>query len=72
MELCFIEFLNINNTFNSPSNCIYTLQQYEGVFKVEYDAPGFNVFHYIYAHRYYDRAIVNQFIIHRKLNNGKI
>ena len=60
---------NINNT----QNCNFTLNTKSGYFMVEYYvADQFKVIHLIYAHRFYNRAIINQFFIHRLQSKGEL
>lgn len=49
------------------NKCIYCLDTKTGIFRIEfYDKnEAFKIIHYVYAHRYYNRAIINQIYIHR-------
>lgn len=51
---------------------VYSLDTTEGAFKVKQVRGGSIVLQRIYAHRYYTRAIVNQFQVISKHRNGKV
>jgi hypothetical protein len=53
-------------------NCKYTFNVKYGYFMVEMNVENqFIATHLIYAHRYYDRAIINQFYIQRTGSKGE-
>lgn len=57
------------NNNNNKSNCNYLLNTKKGYFKVSVGESvinsGYKIEHYIYPHRYYNRAIINQVFITR-------
>ncbi|CAO1329983.1 unnamed protein product, partial [Diamesa serratosioi] len=61
-----IQLANCASNINNTQNCNFTLNTKSGYFMVEYYvADQFKVIHLIYAHRFYNRAIINQFFIQR-------
>lgn len=66
-------FSNIQLSGCGTGECKYTFNTRHGYFMVEMDVENeFSVTHLIYAHRYYNRAIVNQFYIQRTGSRGKM
>lgn len=67
-------FSNIQLTnCGAVEECKYTLNAKYGYFMVEMNVGNeFYVTHLIYAHRYYNRAVVNQFFIQRLRSKGKV
>lgn len=57
--------ININISSSSIANKTFALNAKNGVFQSTLASPDFNIVHYIYAHRFYNRAIVNQVYIYR-------
>lgn len=57
----------------NQNQCIYQLNTKTGMFHVKYKSKfnEYEINHYIYPHRYYNRAIIQQFTIQRINNNYK-
>jgi hypothetical protein len=66
-------YANIQLTHCRMSDsCKYTFNMKYGFFMTEMNVEDqFKVTHLIYAHRYYDRAIINQFYIQRMRSKGE-
>lgn len=61
-----------NIQFADCAKCKYTMNMKYGYFMVEMNVENeFIATHLIYAHRYYNRAIINQFYIQRLGSRGE-
>jgi hypothetical protein len=61
-----------NLQFDDCARCSYTMNMQYGYFKEEMNVENeFIATHLVYAHRYYDRAIINQFFIQRLGSRGE-
>lgn len=63
IKACYVP---LEGSFTTSSDCTYSLKQKEGIFETVYEHQNYTVRHHSYAHRYYDRAVINQFHIERK------
>lgn len=57
--------MNINIGSSSITNKIFTFNAKSGIFQTDLISPDYKIVHYIYAHRFYNRAIINQVNIYR-------
>jgi len=57
----------------APTNCIYRMLADKGMFEVVYTSPdgSYTLTQHIFAHRFYNRAVINQFTIKRLSGSGK-
>lgn len=56
----------------NSTDCTYTLNIQSGYFKIHYENEDFSATQLIYPHRFYNRAIVNQFYINRFNSKGNL
>jgi hypothetical protein len=52
-------------------NFTFSLDTYNGLFEASIDGDDYQVRHFVYPHRYYDRVIVNLIEIHRRRAEGE-
>lgn len=57
--------MNINIGSPSIKNRTFTFNAKSGIFQIDSIGPHYRIVHHIYAHRFYNRAIINQVYIYR-------
>lgn len=62
--------MNIKIGSSYSRNKTYAFNAKSGIFQIDSKRPGYNIVHYIYAHRFYNRAIINQVYIYRHNYEG--
>lgn len=68
---CYVP-LESEGAFVTKSGCTYRLKEREGIFETVFEHANYYVRHHSYAHKFYDRAVVNQFYIERRKTGGKL
>ena len=56
----------------AAGNCHYMLHMRDGYFETIYDVDGYDLNQPVYAHRYYNRAIINKVILRRKASTADV
>ncbi|KAG4071845.1 hypothetical protein HA402_006006 [Bradysia odoriphaga] len=64
--------MNINIVSPSITNKTFTFNAKSGTFQIDMIGPDYSIVHRIYAHRFYNRAIINQVYIYRLNYEGDI
>jgi trehalose/maltose hydrolase-like predicted phosphorylase len=72
LKNCLIELKKEGTPFNSPANCKYNFNTRDGILEVIYEDDNYKATHWTYPHRFYDRAIINEFFVTRKQQTGII
>ncbi|KAL7044782.1 hypothetical protein ACKWTF_002049 [Chironomus riparius] len=65
-------FSNLVPNIECNENCLYQLNMKNGYFQNTINESNFNVVQQLYAHRFYNRAVINSFTIERTVQGGNI
>jgi trehalose/maltose hydrolase-like predicted phosphorylase len=65
-------YANVMPNVECDGNCIYQLNMRKGYFQNTINGSNFKVIQQLYAHRYYNRAIINSFTLERTKQGGNV